>query len=116
VGRLDAAVKLGDFRRRVEETLGCRETRMVGDSNLPVEIVALCSGSGKAFIRDAYSAGANVYVCGDVGYHDFLAADALGLPVIDAGHYETERPGMEVLAERLGRKYAEEPISVAFLQ
>jgi len=114
VGTLGKAVKLSEFRRKVEQALSFHETRMVGDPDMPVEIVALCSGGGSRLIPDAHAAGANVYVCGDIGYHDFLAADALGLAAIDAGHYQTERPGMEALADRLSRMYAEEPVTVEF--
>jgi dinuclear metal center YbgI/SA1388 family protein len=115
VGRLAAAVKLSEFRRTVEAALNYHETRMVGDPDMPVEVVALCGGGGSSLIRDAHAAGVNVYVTGDVGHHDFLTADALGLAVIDAGHYQTERPGMEALAERLSRDYAEQSVGVEFL-
>ncbi|MBI2844903.1 MAG: Nif3-like dinuclear metal center hexameric protein [Armatimonadetes bacterium] len=115
VGRLKNAVKLAEFRETVAEALDFRETRMIGDADRPVEIVALCGGAGRSLIKDAAACGANVFVTGDMGHHDMLAADALGLAVIDAGHYHTERPGMEALAERLSRIYAEKPVSVEFL-
>lgn len=115
VGRLESAVKLAEFRKMVERILDAHETRMMGDPEKPVEVVAICGGGGKSLIGDAYRSGANVFISGDIGYHDFLAADALGLAVIDAGHYETERPGMEALAERLSRLYAEESVNIEFV-
>lgn len=115
LGSLKRAMKLSEFRRHVEEVLRYRETRMIGDPDTPVEIVAVCGGAGKSFIADARAAGANVYVTGDMTHHDFLAADAIGLAVIDAGHYHTERPGMQELVGRLGRKYVEEPVHVEFI-
>lgn len=114
VGTLEKPMPLRDFRKRVEESLNFRETRMIGDENKLITTVAVCSGSGRSLIPDAIKARADVYVCGDVRYPDFLEADSYGLAVIDAGHYETERPGMEVLFERLSRKYAEDPVSIDF--
>lgn len=115
IGTLSEAIKLSEFRERVGDALDSRETRMVGKPDRPIETVALCGGGGRHLIRDAAAKGADVYVTGDVGHHDFLDADMLGLAVIDAGHYETERPGMVALAERLGRMYREESLTVEFL-
>lgn len=114
VGTLDRAMKLREFRKVVEDALGYRETRMIGDPDIPVEIVALCGGAGRSLMREARAAGANVYVTGDMGHHDFLAADAMGLAVIDASHYHTEMPGMLVFAEKIERLLATSSIRVYF--
>jgi dinuclear metal center YbgI/SA1388 family protein len=114
VGVLESVMTLGEFRKVVEDSLGYRETRMIGDPERPIRTVALCGGAGKSLIRDAKAAGADVYVTGDVGHHDMLAADAMGLAVIDASHYHTERPGTEALAAKLAQMYSREPISVEF--
>ena len=52
--------------------------------------VALCTGAGAEFIDEAYENGADVYITGDVKYHDARHADDIGLCVVDAGHYGTE--------------------------
>ncbi|MEN6519973.1 MAG: Nif3-like dinuclear metal center hexameric protein [Armatimonadota bacterium] len=116
VGRLAKPMKLSEFRQVVEESLESQQIRMIGNQDKPVEVVALCGGGGKRLIPDAFAAGADVYVTGDVGHHDFLDADALGLAVIDAGHYETERPGMELLAAKLSSEYAGESVTVEFIK
>lgn len=115
VGRLNAPMKLGEFRRFVEDSLQSHETRMTGNPDTLVEFVAVCGGGGRKLIEDAKKAGADVYVTGDVGYHDLLAADGLGIAVIDAGHYETELPGMEALADRLSRLCADKGVKVEIL-
>ncbi|MEN6372610.1 MAG: Nif3-like dinuclear metal center hexameric protein [Armatimonadota bacterium] len=115
VGRLGKPMKLSEFQQVVEESLESHHIRMIGNSDKPVEVVALCGGGGKRLISDAAMAGADVYITGDIGHHDFLDADALGLAVIDAGHYETERPGMESLAAKLSSEYAGESVTVEFV-
>lgn len=115
VGRLNHQMKLSEFRKRVEDALDFKQTRMIGDPDRIIETVALCSGSGRKLIPDAIRAGADVYICGDVHHPDFLDADSRGLAMIDAGHYETERPGMEVLTERLIRQFADESVVVEFM-
>ena len=56
----------------------------------PVERVAVCSGSGASFI-DFVHGRAQVYITGDVKYHDGMKALDLGLTVFDMGHFGTER-------------------------
>ena len=108
VGSLEPPINLSEFRRIIEDKLNSHEIRMIGNPDMQVNRVALCSGGGKSLLKEAHASRADVYVTGDIGYHDFLTADALGLAVIDAGHYETERPGMEALAKRLSQKYSGE--------
>ncbi len=55
-----------------------------------VETVAVCSGSGASFI-DVVAGRVDVYVTGDVKYHDAMKALDLGLTVFDMGHFGTER-------------------------
>ena len=50
---------------------------------------------------DAVRAGADVFVSGEMRYHDYLAANAAGLGLILPGHHATERCGIEDLDERL---------------
>ena len=61
--------------------------------------VALCGGSGISYLTAAKKAGADVYITGDVKYHDAQAAKELGIMVVDAGHFGTERWITKALAE-----------------
>ncbi len=49
-------------------------------------------------IADAVAAGADVYVTGDVKYHDFTTfCDRIS--IADIGHYESEQCAKEILAD-----------------
>lgn len=68
-------------------------------SELPggqIERVAVCGGSGKSFIKDAMNAGAQVYISGDISYHDFYCEE--GFMVMDIGHYASEYDIVELIA------------------
>ena len=41
-------------------------------------------------VSDAIRAGADVLISGDIRHHQGLDAGAMGLPIIDAGHYGLE--------------------------
>ena len=101
VGRLAAPVALADFAARVKQDLLCQTPRLVGDPGALISKVAVCGGSGASLIHEAARQGADVLVTGDIKYHEARNAESLGLALIDAGHFATERLMVDALAERL---------------
>lgn len=63
--------------------------------------VAAVPGSGAALLDAAIAGGAECFVTGEMKHHEVLGALERGRAVILAGHTETERGYMGVLAERL---------------
>lgn len=100
-GYLKEKMMIDDFAKQVKAGLKAEHIRLVRAGDRMVKKVAVCSGSGAEFINKAVFMGADVFVTGDVKYHDAQQAVALGMHVIDAGHFATEFPVVEVLAERL---------------
>ena len=101
IGQLSSPMDIDAFAARVKQGLGAQHVRLVRSGSKLVRKVALCSGSGAEFIAKAAYMGADAYVTGDVKYHDAQQAAALGMHVIDAGHFPTEFPMVGILAERL---------------
>ncbi|MDR2444117.1 MAG: Nif3-like dinuclear metal center hexameric protein [Deltaproteobacteria bacterium] len=64
-----------------------------------VSSVALMPGSGGDYVTMAAKSGAQLLITGDVNHHQALTATEAGLTVFSAGHFETERPGLERLAQ-----------------
>ena len=116
VGTLDETVGLREFAGKVKSALGLEYAKVSGDPDRPIKRVALCGGGGSSLYKEAAQAGADVYVTGDTRHHDMLDACALGLAMIDAGHFETEKPGMVALAERLGRTFAGSGIEIEYTE
>lgn len=104
IGLLDAPISLDGFAALVKERLGLSALRVVCAGEHPIRRVALCGGSGAEFIGRAAAKGADVYVTGDVKYHDGERALGLGVHVLDAGHFATEQPIIARLAERLSEE------------
>ena len=73
----------------VARALGCEGLRFVS-AGRPVRRVAVGSGSCAAYAAIAASLGCDTFVTGDEKYNNFHDAQALGINVIDAGHFETE--------------------------
>ncbi|MBR2215154.1 MAG: Nif3-like dinuclear metal center hexameric protein [Selenomonadaceae bacterium] len=113
LGLLPTAMSLTDFGELVKKALGLKQVRVVKAREAPVKKVALCGGSGAEFIDRAAFRGADVYVTGDVRYHDAQRAAELGLNLIDAGHFATEQPVVKVLAGKLAAEIPEVTVLTA---
>ncbi len=107
LGRLEQVTTLEAFAARVKDALGCDHIRLVGSASRSVHKVALCGGSGAGLLQTAHRQGADVLVTGDVKYHDARQAEELGIGLIDAGHFATEKLMIEQLADSL-RKAAQQ--------
>ena len=116
VGTLDKAMNLGDFAEKVRSALAVKNLKVEGDLTKSIRKIALLGGSGSSHFKDALQAGADVFVTGDTKHHDILDANAYGLAIIDAGHFETERPGMIAMAERLKNNYAGCEMQIEYIE
>jgi putative NIF3 family GTP cyclohydrolase 1 type 2 len=72
--------------------------------------VAIACGAAGSFIGDAVRAGADALLTGELRFHEALAAQAQGLSLMVAGHYATERCGVEDLAGRLQAQFPKLPV------
>lgn len=79
------------FLNKLKINLSVEDIRVYGDINKKVSRIAVCGGSGGDFILDAYKMGAEVFITGDIKYHEAQMALQLGLIVVDAGHFHTEK-------------------------
>lgn len=94
------AQPLYDFALRVKASLGANGLRLV-DGGRPVHTVAVGGGACAGMIGDAIAQGCDTFVTSDVKYDGFLDAKALGINLIDAGHYPTENVICPVLRDWL---------------
>lgn len=91
VGALENKMTLSELAREIKTILKLDSVKVCGDLGMPVENVAVVSGSGAEFICDAAKAGAQVLITGDVKYHQAQEALESGIAIIDAGHHGTEK-------------------------
>ncbi len=65
--------------------------------------VAMCGGSGGSLIGAAMASGAQLYISGDISYHNFFTKD--GFMIMDIGHYESEIEIVDILFSLLRKKF-----------
>lgn len=94
-----------EFLRKVKEIFDVKNLKFSDESrHLVVRKVALCGGAGASMIGDAVTAGADVYVTGDLKYHDFTTF-ATDIVLADIGHYESELCSLKIFSRILRENF-----------
>lgn len=75
--------------------------------------VAVCSGSGSSFWRDARAKGCEALITGDVKHDAFIDAQNDGFCIFDAGHFHTENIFCEYMRSELSEQFKEVRFEVA---
>jgi dinuclear metal center YbgI/SA1388 family protein len=95
VGALPSSTSLENFASVVGNSLPATAAggRVAGDLGGMVRAVAVCGGAGDAYLRQATSSGADVYVTADLRHHvvsEHLADG--GCAIVEMPHWATEWP------------------------
>ena len=101
VGRLPTAMTLPQLAAQVKSQLALDRVRYCGDDVLVVRRVAVCTGSGGSLMEPFFASGAEVFLSGDLKYHDARDAEAMGKGLIDVGHFASEHLMVAHVATRL---------------
>ncbi|MEG1098293.1 MAG: Nif3-like dinuclear metal center hexameric protein, partial [Raoultibacter sp.] len=78
-----------------------RAPRVWGDFSTELSQVVTATGSAGDMAKKCLAAGYSCLVCGEIKYHDALAASEAGLCIIDLGHDTSEMPLCAVLVDAL---------------
>lgn len=108
IGNLKQPVTFKEFCRLVKNKLSCKDIRVAGDFARLITRVALCSGSGHEFLLKAINLDADLYLTGELNYHDFITARDNGLAVIAAGHWGTEHCFVDLMTDYLTSHFKSE--------
>lgn len=114
IGRIGSVSEqpLYDFAMAVKRLLGANGIRLV-DGGKPVRRVAVGGGACADMMEEALSQGCDTFVTSDVKYHQFLEARALGLSLVDAGHFPTENVVCPVLKNWLSKQFPQVSVAVS---
>ena len=100
------------FLAVVKENLRCAGLRYV-DGGKPVRKVAVGGGACAGEMMEAYAAGCDTFVTSDIKYNQFWDARDMGMNLIDAGHFPTENPVTEYLAEKLQEAFPQIQVKIS---
>jgi dinuclear metal center YbgI/SA1388 family protein len=113
VGKFPSNLSLAEIAQLTKKKLACSQLKLwLAGSKAEdrIERIAICGGAGGSLLSAA-EAKAQLYISGDISYHNFMESR---IPIIDAGHFYTEYPVLDYLAEQLaalGLAYEVMPLS-----
>ena len=112
IGNLDEVMTLASLAKVIKTKLALDWIKVAGDPALTVNRAAVCGGSGRGLLEDFLASDAQVYVTGDLGYHDGRRVEAEGKGLIDVGHFASEQLIVGGMAAQLKHIFAEKGYSV----
>jgi len=107
IGRLEKGLSLRRIAGIVKRKSGAQKVLITGNPEKSVKKVAVCGGGGRGLIEAAIRERADLFLTGEVTYHDRLKCDEMGLALIEAGHFETEVISLRRLRDRLQEEIPE---------
>jgi len=91
-GELPQKITLKNLLNIIKEKLKIEKLRYVGELNKKVKVIGCCGGSGASLInKSLLEKKIDALITSDLKYHTAQYAEHLGIAVIDAGHYHTEK-------------------------
>lgn len=116
IGRVGTAhqpgMTAGEYAAFVKEKLGAASVRYA-DGGRPVRHVAVGGGSCGSMLCDAAARGCDTFVTADVKHDQYIQARAMGITLMDAGHFATENVVCAPLAEKLARAFPDIRVELA---
>jgi dinuclear metal center YbgI/SA1388 family protein len=103
-GRLAVPEPIESFLARVRERLA-HQPLVFHEGPGEVRRVAIVSGGGGRYLAEAAAAGYDLFLTGEPEEPSLHLARELGITFVAAGHYATERLGVQALAARLADRF-----------
>lgn len=100
VGRLPRPMAAGELAAYCETRLHT-PVRLCGGAAQPIAWLGVGSGACSGEWALARQLGAQAYLTGEVKHHHAIEGAQAGFPLLEAGHFATENPGMDALAAAL---------------
>ena len=103
VGNLPEPMGAEDVIALVKERFALKMMRSSRPLGQKISRVAMCGGSGGSLIGAARRSGAQLYISGDISYHNFFTPE--GFMIMDIGHYESEIEIVDILFSLLRKNF-----------
>lgn len=101
IGQFESQISLGDLAYKIKKNLKLNYLRVTGDSEFLISTAVICTGSGASLLDDFFASDAQVFITGDMKYHDARRVEEHSRGLIDVGHFESEQIAIDLLYEKL---------------
>lgn len=104
IGELPEALSEATILRKLQDIFKIPVIKHSPLFGRPIKKIALCGGAGSFLTSRAIAAGADMYISGDIKYHEFFDAEGK-LVLADIGHFESEQFTIDLLFDLLREKF-----------
>lgn len=105
-GILKEEITLEEWIKVIKAYFKVEHVRLTDPSPRKIKTVAICSGAGSSYISKAARV-ADVYITGDLKFHEGQMAKSLNLLVMDVGHYASEQIALKPIGECIKQGFSE---------
>jgi putative NIF3 family GTP cyclohydrolase 1 type 2 len=114
IGDLENPTDWPGFTSRLAAILGKKYWTRIGTPPEKISRIAYCPGSGGSLAQSAFDLGAQIYISGDIKYHQALEIEHAGL-TLDVGHHVLEEKMMRVWYDELKRDLGAHGVESVFI-
>ncbi len=90
VGELENPIDLAAFSEQIKFKFGLSTVKVSGALDMIVKKIAVCTGSGSGLMHQFFETDADVFITGDLKFHDAKDAEMNQRGLIDVGHFASE--------------------------
>lgn len=112
IGELAKSTALTSLADKIKATFGLSALRVCGAPDMMIKKVAVCTGSGGGLLKRFFSTDADVYISGDLKFHDARNAEINHRALIDIGHFVSEAIMIDLVAGRLNSLMREKGLDI----
>ena len=104
IGQLDKEMDLDEFVGLVDRKLDVKSF-VFPFGKKKIKKVAIISGGASPYYKQAFEMGADVFITGDMRENIVRETEEIGINIINAGHYNTEKLGVQNLGKLIEKKF-----------
>lgn len=112
IGQLENEININNYVKLIKENFDIPYVKLIGKQKEIIKTVAFASGSTSYYIDEILNLNCDVYVTGEVKYHDELKYSNNNCFVIELGHYESEKIFSNDLKNLLKTEFSEIEITM----
>lgn len=105
IGELPEKMSLPHFLKYLKTQMDLEVIKYTKNGAKICQRIAVCGGAGSFLISAARKSGADVFITGDLKYHEFFDGED-SCTLMDIGHYESEKYTIDLLHSILTEKFS----------
>jgi len=104
-GELSCEILDVNFLEKIKKTINIKTIKHSKLTGIKIKKVGICGGSGSFLIDKAKEMQLDIFITGDIKYHDYFMATPKFI-IADCGHFETEQFVKDILFTLLTKKFS----------